>query len=280
MFFMADGDLEKLLLRLEHVRKHYAHQDIGEFRKMIASLGSIIYESFDDVRGVFSVGYPHYTFDNYVPEQLMNWFHEKLGFALEKCEDDLSGKIKRAYEVAREDIDLFIVVDTHESLYKGKCFKDVSQEALLYGDGKVFDIVALDKVVQRKTGIRLHVYEDPDKNELVIDQTIIPKNIWFNLRKNAKNWLKTEQWGSLGIDIMFSMVNLASDPEYDFIDEFRYKVIKSTLGATPSEKVDNIRFLPHTPHSELLKDPIVNGNWKMRMLQSYTSYLTKLQESK
>ena len=277
---MSEGPLEKLLQRLQHARKHYQTQDIAKFRKDISLLGMVVYSSFHNVKGVFSVGYPHYTFDNYVPEELMRWFHGRLGHALDKIDDDLAEKIKTAYEAAREDIDIFIVVGTEEGQFNDRCFAEIGQPELLYGDGKILDIKALDNVIQKNIGLRLYRFEDPDKDALVVDQTIIPDGVWFNLRKHPEEWLRTDKWKSLGIDIMFSMVNLASDAGYDFTDEFRYHAIQGYPGRTPSEKIDSIRFLPDTPHSELLRDPIVYGNWKMRMLVSYTNHMANMQASK
>lgn len=264
--------LERLLERLQHVREHYAKQDISKFRKEINDLGSLIHQNFSNVLGVFSVGYPHYTPDNYVPPLLMQWFNGKLGYALDKCDSNLHKKIEAAYKAAREDIDLFLVLDTEDGLFQGRSFREIDQSQLVDGDGKIFDLKALDNVIKKSTGIGLHAFEDPHKDALVIDQTIIPKDVWLNLRNDWKEWQNTGKWGNLGIDIMFSMVKVYSKRGYNFIDEFRYRAIQNAKGKTPSEKIGNIGFLPNTPHSELLKDPVVYAYWKMRMLESYTNY--------
>ncbi len=273
---MREQRLALLLERLEHVRRYYREVNIPTLKEKVSEVGDIA-AKFPDVLCVMAVGFPYYSPDNYVPQQLQEWLRGKLGYVLDEGKG-LEHQIQRAYDVAREDVDIKIVVGTERD-FTGTEYRRLQQESILHGDGKIFDIRGLDRVLRRRVGVGLHAFEEPDNNRLVVDQTIVPSPYWERLRRSPQEWLMKDIWNWLGIDVMFSMTFIAGGKEHDFIDEFRYAVLQSQPGDTPAEKIASLRFPENTPHADLLRDPVVYAHWTMRMLQSYTNHEAKIYKS-
>jgi hypothetical protein len=266
----SEHRLARLLERMDHVRRYYEDVDIRALKAEIQDIGNAIAIISQEIKAVFSVGFPNYAPNSYVPGQLKSWFSGKLGHVLNPHQS-LEQQIVRAYDVAREDGDIYIVVECERD-FTDVPFGHVQQTDFLHGDGKIFDIKTLDMMLRKRAEIGLHAYEDPDKNCLVIDQTILPADIWQYMQQCTSEWKNREKWGLLGVDIMFSMETLYAEEGYDFVDAFRHTVISGQPGATPTEKIAMIQFLPETAHADLLEDDRLYTYWERRMLRSYHAH--------